>query len=262
MNRQRIILVLIVLVGAAGGLTWRFVLDPNDPNGKNVVRVSGNVELIDVEMAFKIPGLVAERPVDEGYDVHEGQLVAKLETRDLRADLDMREAELGMAEWALKELQAGSRDEEKAAAKAAMEKAAAAMKALKSDSPRLRMEAAKAAAALKAAEFEQTRLEKELTRATEMRRRNPDALSQEQYDQQKAAYDVAVSRRKEAEEQHKMTGEPARLEQLEQAQKAFEQAKAQWELVENGPRPQVIKQAEAKFQQAKAAVQLAELRFR
>ena len=166
-----------------------------------MVHVSGNIELTDVEMAFKIPGLVAQRPVDEGYDVRKDQVVAVLETADLEADLAVRRAELGMAKAALEELKAGSRQEEKDAAKAAMEKAAAALRALQSGSPRLRMEAAKASAALKAAEFEEARLESELKRAAEMRRVNADAISQEQYDQQKAAYDVAVSRRKEAEEQ-------------------------------------------------------------
>jgi len=261
MNRRKIILGLVVLAAVAGGLIWRFVLSRSDPKGGNVVRVSGNVELTDVEMAFKIPGLVAQRRVDEGYDVRKDQVVAVLETADLEADLAVRRAELGMAKAALKELKAGSRQEEKDAAKAAMEKAAAALRALQSDSPRLRMEAAKASAALKAAEFEEARLESELKRAAEMRRINPDAISQEQYDQQKAAYDVAVSRRKEAEEQYHMTGEPARLEQIEQAQNALDQAKAQWELVEKGPRPEVIEQAEAKRDQAEAAVKVVETRL-
>jgi HlyD family secretion protein len=261
MSRRKIILGAVVLVAAAGWLTYQFVLAPRDPDGGSVVRVSGNVELTDVEMAFKIPGLVAERPVDEGYDVRKGQLVAKLETQDLRADLDMREAELLAAQWASTELERGSREQEKVAAKAVMDKVEASLKALQTSSPRQIFESARAKAALRAAEREKERAAEDWTRTQKTQEFNPAAISREQYDQTKATYEVALARWEEAQEQLNLTREVARREQIEEAQKALDQATAQWELVKEGPREEDKKQAKAKVQQAEAAKRLAELRL-
>ncbi len=261
MTLRKILLALVVLVAVASWLIWRFVLAPANPNDSNVVRVSGNIELIDVEMAFKIPGLVAERRVDEGYVVYEGELVAKLETGDLLADLEMREAELGMARAAYEELQNGSRPAEKAAAWAAVEKAAAAIRALQSASPRQTMEAARALAALRAAKLEQDRLKEELDRADRVMRLNPKAISREDYDRQEAAYKVAIQRHQEAQELYNLTDQAARRELIDQAEQAFNQAGAQWNLVEEGARQEVRDQAAQKVKQAAAATRLAWLRL-
>ena len=262
MIRREVILGVVVLIAAAGGLTWRFALAPGGRNGGNLVRVSGNIELIDVEAAFKIPGLVAARPVDEGYDVLKDQVLAKLETRDLQADLDMREAELRVAQWANAEVQSGSREQEKRAAQAAMEKAEAALKALQTSSPRQIFENARAKAALRAAEREKRRTADDWARTQKTQELNPSAISQEQYDQQKAAYEVAVARWEEAQEQLNLTLGVARQEQIEEAQKALAQATAQSELVKEGPRKEDKHQAKAKVKQAEAAKRLAELRLK
>lgn len=47
------------------------------------LRVSGNVEITDAEVSFKISGRVAERLVSEGETVRAGQLVARLDTGEL-----------------------------------------------------------------------------------------------------------------------------------------------------------------------------------
>jgi HlyD family secretion protein len=264
MTHRKILLALVVLVAVASWLIWRFVLAPANPNDSNVVRVSGNIELIDVEMAFKIPGLVAERRVDEGDLVRQNDPLplAKLDTSDLQAQLEMREAEWKAAQAALDELENGSREEEKKAAAAGVGKARAALKALKSNSLRRQIEVKRATAALKAAEFEMNRLAAELKRAEELRQLNIQAISKEQYENQQAAYNVAIERCKEAGYQLGLTEEPARREQIQEAEEALAQAEAQKKLVDDGARPEVRTQARWKVKQAEKAVRLAELNLK
>lgn len=230
-------------------------------NDNNVVRVSGNIELIDVEMAFKIPGLLVERRVDEGDLVlqNDSRPLAKLDTSDLQAQRDLREAELKAAQAALDELENGSRKEEKEAAAAAAAKARAALMALKTSALQRQLEVKRATAALKAAELEMNRLAADLKRAEELRKLNIQAISQEQYDSQQAAYQVALQRWKEAGYQLSLAEEPARQEQIEEARQALRQADAQKKLVDQGARQEVRDQARWKVKQAEKALQLAEL---
>ena len=264
MTARKVILGLVVLVAVASWLIWRFVLAPANPNDSSVVRVSGNIELIDVEMAFKIPGLVAERRVDEGDLVRQNDPLplAKLDTSDLQAQLEMREAEWKAAQAALDELENGSRQEEKKAAAAAAGKAKAALEGLKTSSLRRQIEVKRAEAAFKAAEFEMNRLAAELKRAEELRQLNIQAISKEQYENQQAAYNVALERWKEATYQLNLTEEPARLEQIQEAEQALAQAEAQKKLVDEGAREEVRTQARWKAKQAEKAVRLAELNLK
>jgi HlyD family secretion protein len=202
--------------------------------------------------------------VDEGDLVRQNDPLplAKLDTSDLQAQLEMREAEWKAAQAALDELENGSREEEKKAAAAGVGKARAALKALKSNSLRRQIEVKRATAALKAAEFEMNRLAAELKRAEELRQLNIQAISKEQYENQQAAYNVAIERCKEAGYQLGLTEEPARREQIQEAEEALAQAEAQKKLVDDGARPEVRTQARWKVKQAEKAVRLAELNLK
>lgn len=259
MNRRTLLPATLIVAAAAGVAVWLLVASRGGQNPGQALRVSGNIELIDVELSFKIPGLVAERAVDEGEVVQEGQVVARLDTSDLAAERDMRQAELEAARAALEELLAGSRPEEKEAAKAAMEKAAAALKELQSESARRVAERLKAEAALEAAQVEEARLREEWKTAEKLYSQN--AIAKETFDRQRAAYELAVWRRKEAEQQLELTREQTRREQIEQAQKTLQQARAEWLLVEKGPRDEVKQQAAWKLKQAEAALRLAQTRL-
>ena len=87
--------------------------------------LSGNIEVTDAQLGFKVPGRVAERLVSEGDRVQAGQLVARLDDVEQREQLALRRAELAGAEAALAELVAGSRPQEIAAAEATLRSAEA-----------------------------------------------------------------------------------------------------------------------------------------
>ena len=80
--------------------------------------LSGNIEATTVELGFKVPGRVVERLLSDGQSAKQGQLVAKLDDSEQKAQVAVAQAELAAAQAALAELEAGSRPEEIVAAQA------------------------------------------------------------------------------------------------------------------------------------------------
>ena len=254
------VVVVLVLAGVAVALSngsLRRVLFGRAGGETNSVGVMGNIEATDADVAFKIPGRVATRPIDEGQWAEAGQTVATLETADLRAELALRQAEREAARAALDELNAGSRQEEKDAAAAAMQKAYFVAEELATGSRKQQKDIA--LDEYEAAKAEALRLERELGRAADLVERN--VVAQEQYDRAKAAYNIAARRLGQAGQQLSLALEGARIEQVDQAFAALDQAIANYDLVMAGPRKEDIRQGEARLAQAVAAVQLAETKI-
>lgn len=157
------ILILIVALLLAGVAVYAFRNAKKQPDNRLVV--SGNIELNEVNIAFKTAGRLIERTVDEGADVKKGQILARLDRDQLQAqreretaglassesqltqartalewqkatlsaDLDSRRADLAAAEARLAELRNGARPQEKLDAKAAVDAAAAEVERARKD---------------------------------------------------------------------------------------------------------------------------------
>ena len=151
-------LLLFPAVLVVGGLGWWYTLTHRKPSD-DAVRVSGNIEVTEVGVSFKIAGRVERRLVDEGDSVARGQLIAELDVADLKAEVDLGRAELQAAQAVLAEFEAGSRPEEINAARATMEKAAAVLAEYKAGSRPQEIDTAQAE--LAAALVEKNRLEAE-----------------------------------------------------------------------------------------------------
>jgi len=84
--RNRVFMILGLLT--VGSLIWYFV----------TVRPSGDLQLIgtvdanEVMVSAKIPGRIQQLLVDEGQDVKAGQLIAVIESDDLKAAREAAEA--------------------------------------------------------------------------------------------------------------------------------------------------------------------------
>lgn len=93
-------------------------------------RVSGQVEATEVQVAPEVGGRVLEIPVAEGNRTKKGDLIARLDTRDVDLALQRAQADRAAADAQLRLLQAGSRPEDirqaEAQAMAAASEAAAA----------------------------------------------------------------------------------------------------------------------------------------
>jgi HlyD family secretion protein len=149
------ILILVVILAAAGVAVYAFRGSNQPPSDRLIV--SGNIELTEVNIAFKTSGRLMERTVDEGDNVKKGQIIARLD-RDqlaaqreretaavasseaqlvqartaadwqratLAADIETRRADLAAAQARFAELNNGARPQEKLDAHAAVEAAAA-----------------------------------------------------------------------------------------------------------------------------------------
>lgn len=85
-------LLLVVLLGAVGLVAWHELR----PSGLGDAIASGNgrIEATEIDIATKLSGHVAEILVDEGDFVAPGQLLARMDTRTLDAQLRQAQAEL------------------------------------------------------------------------------------------------------------------------------------------------------------------------
>ncbi|KIH80970.1 HlyD family secretion protein [Pseudomonas batumici] len=83
---------LLVLLAAAGGFGYWKSLHDRLPQGLGMG--NGRLEATEVQIASKTPGRLAEVLVHEGDKVTQGQLLARLDTRTLEAQLNQAEAEV------------------------------------------------------------------------------------------------------------------------------------------------------------------------
>jgi HlyD family secretion protein len=146
--KKRVIPVILILAAAAAVYAYR----RSGAQPSNRIIVSGNIELTEVNIAFKTAGRLVERTVQEGDSVKQGQVIARLDRDQLAAqkeresasvvsseaqlaqahtslewqratvaaDIEQRKAELAAGEARLLEMRNGSRPQEKQDAQAAV----------------------------------------------------------------------------------------------------------------------------------------------
>src|ERR1051325_4879546 len=101
--KKKILIPVIGLValGVAGAVIYR--------NGKHTdpgkLMVSGNIELNEVNIAFKTAGRLIERTVDEGDAVKAGQVIARLDREQLLRQREQATAALASAQAQLAQSQ-------------------------------------------------------------------------------------------------------------------------------------------------------------
>ena len=164
--------------------------------------LSGNIEVTDAQLGFKVPGRVAERLVSEGDRIQAGQLVARLDDVEQREQLALRRAELAGAEAALAGLVAGSRPQEIAAAEAT----------------------------LRSTEADHDRARLDFARQQELRAK--DAIAERELEASQAQLKVAEARTAESAERLKLVKEGPRAEDIAQARARVEQVRASLALAE------------------------------
>ncbi len=166
------------------------------------LKLSGNIEVVQVEASFRVAGKVLERPVDEGQVVQAGQLLARLDARDLEQQVAMRRAEAATARAALDAMLAGSRKEEIAASRAALDQATADLRRLEPDEARIR----------------------------DLQRQG--ILSVRDYQASRAALEAARGKVQQADQQYLLVRKGPRKEDIEQGRARFEEAQQALALAE------------------------------
>lgn len=204
-NKARItmkkILYAIVILAAC---TFLLVLSRGvqERGDEQALVLSGNVEVTEVSVGFKIPGRVEKVFFSEGERVSKGQTLALLEASELRHALEQSKVGLEEAEIRVAQLKKGARPQE-------IEQARANVLAIQ-------------------AELE--RLKKDHDRALRLLREG--AVSASYFDSIRSAYEAKQALLKSAKEQLNLIEEGPREEEIRIAEKRVEQARLSVKMAE------------------------------
>jgi HlyD family secretion protein len=123
MSRKRVAAaVLLVALAAAAGVWWHY---NRAEKAQPYLTLYGNVDIRQVSLAFNVSGRIARVLAREGDRVQRGQILAELDTEQLRHAVAEAEARVAAQNQVVARLEAGSRPEEIRQARAQVEAARA-----------------------------------------------------------------------------------------------------------------------------------------
>jgi HlyD family secretion protein len=261
MMRKRI-LILIVVVLAAGGVYF-FYSKHTGRKSENGILVSGNIELTEVNIAFKTAGRLIERTVDEGDAVKKGQLIARLDSDQLLAQRQREEAALQSATALLAQAQTSlAWQKENLAAdleqrEADLNSYKARLQELKNGSRPQEIQESKAAVDSAQAEYDRAR--KDWERGQTLYKN--DDISTAQYDQYRSRWEGAEAALKQSRERQALVLAGPRDEQIEAASAQVQRANAALKMAKSNSleikrREQEIPVRQAEIARAKANLAL------
>jgi len=214
-------IVIVLLAGWWALGRWRV--------GRNqAIRLSGNIELTQVDISFKIPGKLIERAVDEGQAVKKGMVLARLDDAQLQRQREREQAGVAAAEAGLRqvatavEFQKASLEADSDLRRAEVRAAEARLRDLLAGARRQEIEQARAA--LDEARTEQQRATADWDRAQRLYKN--DDISRAQYDQFQARYQAASAMARQAGERLALVQEGPRPEEIEAARAQLDRAQA------------------------------------
>ena len=110
-NPRRFIPIILVAVLVVGGLAyWLVWWETRQPN--NTLRLEGHLEATETDLSFKVSGLIQYIFFQEGDWVSMNQVVAGLEAKDLKDEVDRARAALAASKANLAKYEAGYRSQE------------------------------------------------------------------------------------------------------------------------------------------------------
>jgi HlyD family secretion protein len=133
---KRVITVLILLAAAVAAGVYFYPRLAKKPAAVNQLTLSGNIEAHESLVGFKVAGRIVELPVEEGQQVEQGALLARLDDADLKQRIRIDEAGVQVRESSLALTLAGTREQEVKAAQQTMMDAKADLDEKKLDSDR------------------------------------------------------------------------------------------------------------------------------
>jgi HlyD family secretion protein len=193
MKKKRLIIVGIIIVIIIAVLLVNHFRNKKDDGA---LRLSGNVEVTETNVGFKLPGRVMELTVDEGQQVNVGQLIARIDNAELASVVMQNKASLQEAMTRLAELRAGSRVQE--------------------------IERARASVNAQTADLDKAK--KDYERADILYKNG--AISASQFEAAQNAYNTRAAQLKSAQETLSLVKEGPRKEDIQAAEHRVQQAKA------------------------------------
>jgi HlyD family secretion protein len=231
MKKRFPLFVLFLLVAA---FSIYYVIRKQNTGEKNGLWVSGTIELTEVDCAFKVSGMIEELRFDEGDSVTAGDLIARLDDRELQDRRQRAAASLKMAESRVAQLRIAIEHQQKESqgridqARAQVAAAQAHLDELLVGSRPQEIEEARATVDQARSELRKAALEWE--RAKQLFAKQ--TIAKQQWDEAKASFEMAKAQ--------------------------YERAREKYELIREGPRKETIAAARSQVAEAKAALQVAE----
>jgi HlyD family secretion protein len=259
MKKIIVVIVLLAAVATAGALTYRLLHSEDNGN----IKVSGNIELNQVNIGFKTSGRLVERFVNEGDTVHKGMEIARLDRDQLLRQRETAEASLASAQAALAESisalqwQRETMNADLQLRNADLSAAQSQLLQLKNGSRPEELEQANAAVAAAQSQYDQA--QKDWERAQTLHQN--DDISTAQYDAYHSRYESTGAALKQAKEQRALVKGGPRSETIEAAAAQVDRAKASLKMgqansIETLRREQEITARRADIERAKAQIEL------
>jgi HlyD family secretion protein len=226
------IAIPLIFAATAAAAFWFWRNGSTEANGR--LLLSGNLEMTEVDLAFKIAGRLAELRVREGSFVKKGEVIARLDPATLEQQRARDAALLAQAQNQLQqastavEYQRAAIDGELALRRAELEQAEARLAELLAGSRPQEIAAAQAQVADAGTQHEWARMEWE--RAQRLYK-NED-ISRSQYDQAQTRFNSTAAVLRQAEQRLALAREGPRQEEIAMARAQVERAKAAVKLSE------------------------------
>jgi HlyD family secretion protein len=197
-RRRGIVLAVAVVVGVI--VWWRWLAVRQEAN--RAIRGSGIIEVTEVDVAFEVPGTIAERYVDEGALLDKGEPIARLDDKEYRLQVERAMAAKNGAEAHYRLLLKGPREQE----------------------------IDEALAAVEAADSAYDTQQREFERAKALYDRQ--VVSRSEFDKISSAFSAARATRDRAHAQLDMLKEGYRTEEVEEGRARLREAEKTLELAE------------------------------
>jgi HlyD family secretion protein len=250
----KILAVAAVLVGVGLAATWasrRFATDDG------ALAVTGTIEATQVDVSAKITGRIMALTVREGQPVERGQLLVRLDTDELTAEVRRAEAAVRTAQAQLRDLQAGARPQEIQEAEAQAARAQSQLDDLLAGSRVPEVERARAEVRNASATREWT--EGDHRRARELFAK--DLIAAQEVDRARQAFEVGRANEDSARERLALVEAGARKDEVEAGRAAVRAARERVQLLRAGPRTEAVAAAQALVVEARAAHAVAQARL-
>ena len=224
MKKRIPVILLLIAIGAGAWWYWR----ARNSAPADRLFVSGNLELTQVDISFKIAGRMIERKVTEGDWVKKGDLIATLDPLIYQQQKARDEASVASAQSNYQQIetaiayQKATLESDIAARNAELNQATAKLEVLLNGSRKQDIQQAEAAVADAKAQLDFAKSDWE---RAQMLFKNED-ISKQQYDQSRTKYDSAQAMLRQAEEKLSLVKEGPRQEDIAAARADVARAKA------------------------------------
>lgn len=230
--KKLIPIIILIAVAAVGGY---YIYGLLHPKSTNTLSVSGNLELTQVDISFKVPGKLVELNVDEGYYVKKGQVIARIDKDQVESQRNRDEASLNNSQFQYDQMETSVQwqrrtlESDVALRTAELRASQARLAALVAGSRPQEIQESRAAVADATAQHEQAKADWD--RAQDLFKN--DDISKQQYDQYRMRLDSTAAVLRQSDERLALTVEGPRKEDIDagradvvRAQAAVESAEA------------------------------------